>query len=481
MTTSVPTPPASARDADVLVVGAGLAGLSTARALIAAGLEVLVLEARDRVGGRTLNHPIGGGDVVELGGQWVGPTQHVVNRWIDELGLERFATHDVGSNLAEFGRLRRYTGAIPRLGPLVLADIAQAQLRLERMLRTVPLDAPWKAPRAERWDAMTFASWISRNVRTGAGRDFLGLLCEAVWAADPGDVSLLHVLFYAASAGGLDRLISTDGGAQQDRILGGSQRIAEAAAATLDGRIVLDAPVRRVVQDDGGATVVTDERTFRAARVVVTVPPALAGRIVYDPPLPGHRDQLTQRMPMGSVVKCHAVYPTPFWRADGLSGQVTSTRGPVKVVFDNSPPHGERGVLLGFLEGRQARELGRRPAAERRQAVLDCFARFFGPAAAAPEQFVERSWAEEEWTRGCYAGYMVPGGWTSYGEALRAPCGRIHWAGSETATVWNGYLDGAISSGERVAQEVLAEARHDRRNTTTDAPVAPPIDARTGA
>jgi monoamine oxidase len=442
---------------DVVVVGAGLAGLAAARALVGDGLDVVVMEARDRVGGRTLNHPIGDGDVVEVGGQWVGPTQLRVNAWVRELGLELFETYNAGDNQFEYaGRLSRYRGAIPRINPVVLADIAQGQARLDRMARQVPLDAPWTAARAERWDAMTVATWLERKLHTGGGRAFFQLMCEAVWAVHPADLSLLHFLFYVNSAGGLDRLISTDGGAQQHRIAGGSQLIAQRAAERLGDRVVLDCPVRRIEHSGAGVVVRGDELDVRAARAIVAIPPTLAGRIVYAPALDGHRDQLTQRVPQGSVVKCMALYDEPFWRADGLTGQVTSATGPVKVTFDNSPPRGRPGVLLGFLEGRQARELGRLPETERREAVLACFARFFGPRAARCEDYVERAWAQEEYTRGCYAGYLPPGVWTSFGDALRAPCGPIHWAGTETATVWNGYLDGAISSGERAAREVLA-------------------------
>jgi monoamine oxidase len=440
-------------EVDCVVVGAGLAGLSAARALVAAGRSVLVLEARDRVGGRTLNAEIGDGKVVEVGGQWVGPTQHRVMALVRELGLETFPTHATGDNLVEYqGRLKRYRGAIPRINPLILADVGQAQARLDRMARQVPLDAPWTAPKAREWDQQTAWTWLRRNTRTAGARALIQIGIEGVWAAHPGDLSLLHLLFYIHSAGGFDTLISTEGGAQQDRIVGGSQRIALRVAEELgDERIRLGTPVRRIAQDARGVTV----GDVRAARAIVAIAPALAGRIVYDPVLPGLRDGLTQRMPQGSVIKCHAVYDEPFWRRDGLSGQVTSETGPIKVAFDNSPPDGSPGVLLGFLEGDQARDLGAVDPDRRRGEVLACFARFFGTRAAEPLEYLEQDWSQEEFTRGCYAGYLPTGAWTRYGRALRAPIDRLHWAGTETATVWNGYFDGAVSSGERAAAEVV--------------------------
>lgn len=443
-------------EADVLVVGAGLAGLTAASKLVAGGVDVVVLEARDRPGGRTLNHPIGDGHVVEVGGQWVGPTQHRVSALITELGLTTFDTYSEGANLFEHdGRLRRYPGEIPRVSPLALADIQLALTRLERMAKQVDPAAPWAAARADRWDAETVASWTRRQMRTVLGRSVLGLACEAVWAADPADVSLLHFLAYANSAGGLNALISTDGGAQQSRVVGGSQLIALGLAGQLGERVVYDAPITTIAYEPtvraAGPTV-----EVTARRAVLAMSPALTGRLTYSPALPAHRDQLTQRMPNGSVIKCNAVYEQPFWRQAGLSGQVTSDTGPVKVVFDNSPPDGQLGVLLGFLEGDQARRLGRWEAGDRRAAVLDCFARFFGEQARTPVEYVERDWSVEEWTRGCYGAFLPPHTWTAFGTALREPVGALHWAGAETATEWMGYMDGAVQSGERAAAEVLA-------------------------
>ncbi|MFN8216605.1 MAG: FAD-dependent oxidoreductase [Solirubrobacterales bacterium] len=463
-------------EADVAVVGAGLAGLLAARRLAAAGARTVVLEARERVGGRLLNEDLGAGKVVEVGGQWIGPTQHRIAALAAELGVETFPTHDEGRHLIELGgRIASFTGHLTdarlelvrdlakAVSPLALADLEQARARLDRMARQVPLEEPWSAPKADRWDAQTFATWVRRNARTAAARTLFELATEAVWAAEPADVSLLHVLFYTHSGGGFNTLVGTGGGAQQDRFHGGSQRLALLLAEQLGGdRVLLGCPVRRIEHGDGGVVVGADcggepgGLTVRARRAIVAIPPTLAGRIAYDPPLPARRDQLTQRMPQGTVVKTMAVYEAPFWREQGLSGQAISEAGPARVVFDNSPPDGSPGVLLGFLEGRIARRLGARPAAERREAILAGHARLFGARAARPERFIERIWAEEQWTRGCYGCLMTTGGWTEYGSALRAPVGPLHWAGAETATVWNGYMDGAVQSGERAAAEALA-------------------------
>jgi len=445
------------RAADVVVVGAGLAGLAAARRLTAQGIDCVVLEARDRVGGRTLNHPIGDEKVVEVGGQWVGPTQTRVLELMRELGLESFPTYSQGEHVIESeGELTRYTGTIPKLSKHVLADFGQAQWKLDRMAKKVPAEAPWTAPKAKEWDSQTLWSWMRRNVYTRGGREGLSLGVEAVWAAQPEDLSLLHVLFYIASAGGLDALWDTEGGAQDARVVGGSQLISIRMAEELGDRVVLGAPVRRIAYEGDRVTVQSDDLEVDARRVIVAMPPTLTCRIAYDPPMPALRDQLTQRIPQGAVIKCMAIYDRPFWRERGLTGQETSIDGPVKLTFDNSPPDGAPGVLLGFLEGNQARELGAWDPGRRRAAVIDCFARLFGPEAATPVDYVDKSWADEEWTRGCYGCYMPPGAWTAYGPQLREPVGPIHWAGAETATVWSGYMDGAVRSGDSAAEAVSA-------------------------
>jgi monoamine oxidase len=444
-------------EADVAVVGGGLAGIAAARAIERGRASAVLLEARERLGGRLESIPVDDGKWIDVGGQWIGPTQDRVEALARSLGHDTFPTYTSGENLLELGgKLVRYTGTIPRLGPHVLADVGQAMARLNRMAARVPREAPWTAPRAQQWDSQTAWSWMRRNMATSAGRSMMELAVKAVWAAMPADVSFLHLLFYISSAGTLELLLDTEGGAQQDRFVEGAQNLAVKAAAELDGEVVLGSPVRRIEHGSDGVTLRADKATVNARRVIVAIPPTLAGRIVYDPPLPGFRDQLTQRFPMGACVKCMAFYEEPFWRAAGLSGSAVSDPGPLSIVFDNSPPEGSPGIIVGFLEGRWARQLGRATEGERRTAVLDNLARLFGSRAASPDRYLERNWADEEWSRGCYVGYTPPGVLTAYGPAIRAPVGPIHWAGTETATVWNGYMDGALESGERAAREALA-------------------------
>ena len=444
-----------AESADVLVVGAGLAGLTAARELVTAGHSVLVLEARDRVGGRVVNEDIGDGKIVEMGGQWAGPTQDKVYALAAEFGITTFPTYDTGKKVLHFnGKRGTYSGTIPRINPLVLADIGQAQARLEAMAKKVPTEAPWSAPNADKLDGQTFETWARKNTGSRSARMLLALAAEAVFGAEPADLSMLHVLFYSRSAGSFQRLIDTTGGAQQDRFTGGSALIPQGLAASLGELIRLESPVTRIEVAGDKVTATTPAGQFEGRRIVVTTPPHLAGRIEYAPQLPGWRDQLTQRAPMGSVIKTQVSYDEPFWRHEGLCGQATGDGQGSRVVFDNSPPDGTPGILLAFLEGDEARRLGRESQAARRQVVVDSLARYFGPRAAKPAEYRELDWQQERWSGGCYGTLFGPSAWTRYGHALRAPVGRIHWAGTETATVWAGYMEGAIRSGERVAAEV---------------------------
>jgi monoamine oxidase len=447
------------RDVDVVVVGAGLAGLTAARRLAAAGRSVVVLEARDRVGGRTLNAEIGENNVCEMGGQWVGPTQDRVLALGEELGIETFPTYYEGKSLLELrGKQRRYKGTIPRMAPHVLFDIDRMVRKITKLSRKVPAEAPWSAPKAAELDAQTLHSWVKKNGRTKRAREVLEIGIGTVMGTGAAELSLLWMLFYINSAGSFDMLIDTEGGAQQDRFVGGSQLLSIKMAEELGDAVVLSAPVAKIEQDGSGVTAEAKGIVVTAQRVIVTAPPPIAARIAYSPPLGGRRDQLTQRMAHGLLTKCAAVYAEPFWREDGLTGQAVSDAGPISTTFDNSPADGSRGVMLGFIAGQAAVRHARLSEAGRRAAVLEDFTRMFGERAAQPAIYVEQAWGEEEWSRGGPVCSLSPGALSAYGEALRQPAGRIHWAGAETATVWCGYMDGAVRSGERAAEEAIDAA-----------------------
>ncbi len=448
------------RKRDVIVVGAGLAGLSAAREIARSGRSVVVLEARDRVGGRTLNRDIGKGEIVEIGGQWVGPTQDRVLALIDELGLQTFDTYVDGKSVYfRNGTRSLYEGTIPPADTPSLIDVLTTINDLNAMAATVPVDAPWRAPQAAEWDGQTFETWLNDAGITTEARELVELAIASVFSAEPRDLSLLFVLFYVASAAGdFNLLINTTGGAQEKRIVGGSQRIALRMAQQLGSVVQLEQPVRTIRRGKDGVVVRTRTDTWAGKRVIVTVPPALVGSIRFQPGLPPNRAQLDQRVPMGTVMKCMAIYDRPFWRDEGLNGMATSNTGPVKLTFDNSPPDGRPGVLLGFIEGQAARDMADAAPDERRDAVIECFVRYFGSAAESRlRDYVDKSWAKDRWSRGCYVGFTPPGVLVGYRNAIRAPVGPIHWGGTETAEEWAGYMDGAIDSGLRVAGEVLAE------------------------
>ena len=448
------------RRADVVVVGAGLAGLVCARDVQRAGKRVIVLEARGRVGGRCYSRAIpGAGDVANLGATFVGPTQRRILTLAKELGIGVFPTYNSGKNVLFFnGRRAEYSGAVPPVSALALVEAQKTIIQLDGMARSVPLDAPWKAGRAAEWDGQTVETWKLANVLSPDGRKLIDLAIQAVFSVEPRDLSLLFLLFYIHSAGSIEQLIDTAGGAQELRVAGGTQLIADELAKRIGrGRVLLRSPVRRVVRHRrGGVDVITDKLAVRARRVVVALPPAIAGRIRYEPALPGLREQLTQRVPMGSVTKTFAVYDRAFWRDDGLTGQVTSDTGPVRVTYDGSPQSGRPGVLLGFVDADDARVLNALDHRERAERELESYVRYFGARGREAKMVFDYPWDNDRFAGGAPIGFTPPGVLLRFGEALRAPVGPIHWAGSETATTWNGYMDGAVQSGGRAAREVLA-------------------------
>lgn len=448
------------QQADVVVIGAGVSGLTAARRLDQAGHAVVVVEADDRVGGRTVNLDVADGVITEGGGQWVGPGQDRVLALVDELGLSTFDTFVDGKSIyLRKGRQRRYDGTIPPLRPHVLADYAQAQLRLERMARSVPLDAPWTAKKAREWDATTFGRWIDANTATEETRLLFTLAFTVTSSEDLHSTSLLQQLFRIAACGGMDHMVNITGGAQEARVIGGTQRIALRMAEDLGDRVVLDSPVSAISYDDRGVLVRSARVEVRARRAIVAMAPPDVERIRITPDLPVRRAMLQRRWATGSESKLFAIYDRPFWREQGLNGQAVTDLPVANYVVDNSPPDASVGILLAFLgtagagHGLHWSDALLDDPTARRDAFLTDLVTIFGPQAAQPTAYLEKGWTNEPWISGC-VGSRPPGLLTQYTDADRRPVGPIHWAGTETAIVNQGYIDGAVSAGERAADEV---------------------------
>jgi monoamine oxidase len=447
---------AGTRTTDIVIVGAGFAGLTAARALRAGGHKVVVLDARDRVGGRVKPGKLAGA-TVDLGGQWVGEKQTRLRALLKEYGIATTPQYATGRSLVEInGRILSGPGEDVSLGAAGDAALKVALSRIRALVSEVPLETPWTAPRAREWDAVTMAEWIERQTGNRDARTMLRMMVEGLYTAEPSQVSLLFFLSYVKSGGSLEELWGTEGGAQAYVVPGSMHQLAGRIGAELFDQLVLGSPVTALAQDASGVTVTSAAGSWRAGRVIVTIPLPLTARLLYEPALPPRRDALAQRSPMGSVIKYWVAYREPFWRRRGLSGEVSSDRPPTDGFYDGSPPDASVGRLVGFIEAESALALTGRPMEERRRLVVARIAELLGPEGADPIDYVDNDWPAEAWTRGCYGAFMGPGTLTTLGPALCEPFGRIHWAGTETSPVWSGYIEGAIASGERAAAEVMA-------------------------
>lgn len=440
-------------DVDVVVVGAGFAGLTAARELTRRGHRVAVLEGRDRVGGRSHTTMLAGVPV-DLGATFVGPTQMAVLRLAAELGCATAPTYSRGKNLILWrGRVRSYGSTIPKLSLLELVDVSRIQWRFDRLSKLIPVTDPWTAPSAERMDARSLESWLRSVHASASTRDLMSIMSRVTWGCEPDEVSMLHAVRYVKAAGGLGPMLDVQGGAQQDHFPGGTQEIAIRLAGELGDRVRLGEPVRRIEQNADGVDVVSDRGETHARAVIVAIPPEHRSAIAFDAPLPDGYTALTEHWPQGRLSKAYAAYDKPFWRADGQSGQALSDGGPVFITFDVSPGDDGPGILLGFADARTFDPLS---PEQRRERALSCFAELFGEDARNPVDYLDHSWGTEEFAPGGPTAAVPAGSWTAYGRWLREPVGDVFWAGTETADQWTGFLDGAVSSGTRAAAEVDA-------------------------
>jgi len=440
---------------DVVIVGAGFAGLTAARALVKQGRKVALVEARDRVGGRVKAGTIAG-HKVDVGGMWAGPTQSRVLAALEEFGLHKAPQRIAGKQIVDLaGKRWLADGEAMGFDPAVEKEIGAITDELNRMAATIPPDAPWSAPRAAEWDAMSAQEWLFARSADPLVRAYWDADFRSVLEADLSRLSLLFLLFYIRSGDSIDALFGYEEGAQAYLVKEGMFGLAESMATTLGDRVVLGSPVRSIAQDTTGVVVRSDGRAWRAATAIVAIPPPLTVRIAWDPPLPSGRDLLAQRSPMGSVIKWYAAYDRPFWRDRGLNALVVTDRPPCVVSVDAAKDDAGPALLAGFIDTPYSLQYTGRRQEERRAAVTGWLAEYFGAEAARPIAWLDQDWPSEVWSRGCYGATMGPTVMTAFGRFLREPHGRVHWAGTETSDRWSGYIDGAIRSGERAAAEVL--------------------------
>jgi putrescine oxidase len=445
-------------DRDVVVVGAGPAGLMAARRLSQAGRSVAVLEARDRVGGRTWSDTVDGA-WLELGGQWVSPDQTELLGLLDELGMETYERYRDGDSvyIAPDGTRTRYTGDRFPVGEKTAREMERLIRLLDALAAEIGAAEPWAHPKARELDTISFHHWLRRQSDDEEACQNIGLFIAGGMLTKPAHAfSTLQAVLMAASAGSFSHLVDEDFILDR-RVVGGMQSVSEAMADALGDAVHLSTPVRTVRWDDTGVTVVSDRITVRARKVIMAVPPNLYSRVSYEPPLPRRQHQLHQHLSLGLVIKVHAVYETPFWREDGLSGTGFGAGELVQEVYDNTNHGDPRGTLVGFVSDEKADAVLALPAEERRRRILRSVAAYLGERALRPTVYYESDWGSEEWTRGAYAASFDLGGLARYGADQRTPVGPIHWASSDLAAEGYQHVDGALRMGRSTAAALLYE------------------------
>ncbi|MCB5291977.1 NAD(P)/FAD-dependent oxidoreductase [Arthrobacter sp. SO3] len=451
-------------DRDVVIIGGGVTGLTAARDLKAAGLTVAVLEARDRVGGRTWTDTIDGA-VLEIGGQWISPDQDALTSILDELGLETFSRYREGKSVyvSPKGERTEYAGDMFPVPEQTGREIQRLIDILDELAAAVGAAEPWAHPRARELDTISLHHWLRQHSTDEEACANIGHFLAGGMLTKPAhSFSALQAILMAASAGSFSNLVDEDL-LLDKRVVGGMQRLSETIAAELGDGVVLGSPVRTLHwgqgEDGTGVTAVSKKATVRAKYAIMAVPPNLYSRVTFDPPLPRRQHQMHQHQSLGLVIKVHAVYDAPFWRDEGLSGTCFSPDLMVQEIYDNTNHEDPRGTLVAFVPDEKADAMFALGADERRQVILEDFAKSLGPKALEPVVYYESDWGSEEWTRGAYASSYDLGGLHRYGADQLTPVGPIYWASSDLAAAGYQHVDGAVRMGRGTAAKIAARAR----------------------
>ncbi|HEN9589815.1 MULTISPECIES: flavin monoamine oxidase family protein [Acinetobacter] len=439
---------------DVIVIGAGIAGLKAALELKDAEKSVLILEARDRVGGRAKLGEICG-QPIDHGGQWLGAQQPRFREQAEALNIQIYPQYLKGKGILssndEVGKFQ----LVPSLPLFSYWALAKLYLTWEKDMHSLPANEPWLAQNAKEWDNLSLNDWIEEHIEDQVTQDFVKLIIRAILCTEATQTSYLFFLECLRQGQGIEIMADVKGGAQQDKFIGGAWQITKKMADLLEGQIYLNSPVISIQQDETGVQVNCAENSYKAQKLIITAPPQYITQIDFSPALPAEKLALLNGMEMGNVIKMHIAYPKPFWRERGLNGSATSPDRHLGLVFDQSPNDENIGILVGLIEGHHAISMGSLSKAQRKEIVISDLVHYFGPEAAEPLEYVDCNWDEEKWSSGGYAAHTKLGVLSQYGHALRKPFGNIHWAGTETAREFIGYYEGALESGLRAAHEII--------------------------
>ncbi|WP_078542952.1 flavin monoamine oxidase family protein [Litchfieldia alkalitelluris] len=434
---------------DIVIVGAGLAGLAAALECKKRNSSFVVLEARNRPGGRAHTIHMSDGYNIDLGAHWVSKNHTRVRELIKQFNLQSTPTYNSGQTIFEInGKIRKGAGLKP-LTTLGKLDLYMLKTKLKKLIEKLPKGVPLTTPFSYELDKQTIYEFIQNNMFSKDGKEFYTMVIEEIFCSKTHEISVLDWIWCIKSTEEINYLLK----AENEWIIEGAGGLAERMADTLGESIFYESAVERISYQEEDATIFTPTKQWKAKKVIVAAPPNLTTRIKFDPPLPPIRVQLSERSGMPSVIKMIIIYDKPFWRKARLNGKVFS---PLLFSMDSSPPNKSKGVLTILITGENAIKLQGKSEMQRKQEIIKALVTFFGHKASAPLSIIEKNWAEDEWTRGGYGTHYGTGVLTHYGAGLFIPVSNtIYWAGTEAATVWRTYMEGAVQSGQDTANEVI--------------------------